>query len=179
MRIVLLFFLMIFVTCCNSPFVESPYALSQKELLVGQVIKKALVQLKKDKELYPFGTAARMLNQIKMLGLSLHYYEPVDIEKARELLIYSTELFLDVINNNNDIRFYLQSYPFTAENVEIRIYLQKTNGSEPDLGDLTIVEMTNGILEYVIRNKETKRLTTLYEESFREAKVKLAGEVAI
>lgn len=179
MRIVLVFFLMVFVACCDSPKIQNPYALSQKEIIVNQVIKKAFAQLKKDRELYPFGTAGRMMNQIKMLGLSLHYYEPVDIEKARDLLAYSTTLFLDLINDNKDIRSYLENYPFTPENIQIRIYLQKTDGSEPDLGELTLAKMIDGTLEYIIRSLETERLVTFYKEPFEEAVSKLSKNIGV
>lgn len=179
MKVVLIFFLMVFATCCDSPRIENPYTLSQKELAVSQVIKKAFVQLKNEKNLYPFGTAGRMMNQIKMLGLSLHYYEPIDIEQARELLVYSTTLFLKMINDNEQIRPYLQNYPFTSENIQIRIYLQMPDGSEPETGKLTIAEMLEGNLEYVVRNCETNRLTMLYEETFDEAGAKLNTGVGI
>lgn len=178
MKVFLIIFLIV-LTCCDSPHIENPYALPQKDSLIMQVNKKTFIQLKKDSELYPFGTAGKAMNQIKTLGLSLRYYKPVDIEKSRELLVHSTTLFLSIINDNKDIIPYLEKYPFTPENIEIRIYLQTPNASEPDSGKLSIVKMRNGILEYVIRNPETELFVTFYKETFEEAKAKLYTKVSI
>lgn len=178
MRVFLICILTLFLTSCNRPL-KNPYALSEKQIQARQVIKEAMIQLKKDKELYPFGTAACMLNQIKLLGLSFHYYKPVDIDIARELLAYSTTLFMNIINESESIRPYLQNYPFRPENIEITIYLLNPDGSKPALDELLVVEMIGGKLKYLIKNLETQRFTTVYQETFEEATAKLQEKITI
>lgn len=178
MRIVLILLVMAYFSSCNPSRKANPSP-SEKVLLARQVRKKALAQLKREKELYPCGVGGGMMDQIKMLALSFDYYKLVDIEQARELLVYSTTLFLNIINENMEIRPYLEHYPFNPENIEIRIYLQNSDGSEPNSGKLTIVKMMNGTLEYVIRNPETNRLTTLYEETFDVASKKLSTAISL
>ncbi len=175
MRIFLTFILMLSLTCCGKSNLPNPYALSEKEAAVNRVFKKAFLQLKKEKELYSFG----LVRGQGVLGLAFRYYKTVDIDIARELLTYSTTLFLNIINESEDIRPYLKVYPFNPENIEIEIYLQTSNGSEPKLGKWTLLEMRHGKLKYYVRNLKTEMLMTLYEETFEEAVAKLNEKVAI
>ncbi len=88
-------------------------------------------------------------------------------------LMTAGTLFLNTINAKEQIRPFLQNDPFQPKNIEIRIFLQKPNGSEPEPDRLTVVSMTRGILEYDVRSSETGRLTTIYEETFEEVAAKL------
>jgi len=168
-RPALFLFLIVFATSCDPPYIEDNPYLPTKQSLATDVRNKTFVQLKMEKELYPCGIGSGMMDQIRMLALSFRYYKEVDIEQARELLMTAGTLFLHTINSNEKILPYLQNNPFEPKNIQIRIFLYKTNGSKPDLGKLTVVSMINGILEYDIRNSETERLTTVYEERFEEA----------
>lgn len=179
MRIFLTFLLMVFLACCGKPNIPNSYALPERQIQASEVIRKTMIQLKKEKELYPFGTAGCMPNQIKMLGFSFRYYKPVDINKARELLTYSALLFLNEINETEAIRPYLENYPFNPKNIEITIYLHNPDGSEPALEDLTIVKVLGGNLKYLIKNLENNRFTTVYQETFEEAVAKLPEKIAI
>jgi hypothetical protein len=173
MRVVLFLFLIIFITSCDSPYPIDNSHLPNKQTLANEVRNQTFAQLKKEKELYPFGTGSGMMDQIRMLALSFRYYKEIDIEEARELLMAVGTLFLKNINGNDRIRPYLTNYPFRPENIDIAIFLQKPNGSEPDLDKLTIIEMTDGILKYSIRSSETGRLTRICKETFVEAAAKL------
>lgn len=147
---------------------DDPY-LPDIDTLANQVINKTLLQLKKEKELYPFGTGAGMKDQIRMLALSFLYYKEVGIEQARELLIAAGTTFLDNINNKKEIRPFLQNYPFNPKNIEIAIFLKNQDGSELESGKLTIVSMTDGVLKYRTDEPQTYRLKTIYEENYDEA----------
>ncbi len=170
--------LMIYLTSCGSLDTSNSLHQPSKQSLANQVTNETFTKLKEEKELYPFGVGSGMMNQIKMLALSFCYYKEVEIEQARELLIAAATSFLNTINNNEQIRSHLENYPFKPENIEIRIFLQKPNGSEPDLDKLTVVAVINGILEYDIRSSETKRLTTIHREKFEEAAAKLDTAVS-
>jgi hypothetical protein len=131
------------------------------------------VQLKKERELYPFGVGAAMMDQIKILGVDFRYYKDIDINQARELLMAAGTLFLNTINAKEQIRPFLQNDPFQPRNIEIRIFLSKPNGAKQDPDKLTVAAMVDGILDYDIRIPETGRLTTIYRETFQEAAAKL------
>ncbi len=173
MRAVLFLFLMAFVTSCDHPHREdNPYP-SNKGTLADEVTNRAFVELEMEKGLYPFGTGARMMDQIKMLALAFHYYKEVDIREARELLVTAATKFLNIINSNEEIRPYLDIYPFKPENIQITIYLKNPDGSKFAPEKLCVVSMVNGILEYEAKNPETLRLLTICKEPYEQAVSKL------
>ena len=174
MKIALFFFLMAFATSCGRPCIEGPSP-PTKQSLSTEVMNKAFAQLKMEKELYPCGVGEGMMNQIRMLALSFDYYKEVDIEQARELLMTAGNVFLNIINSNEQIRPFLQNDPFQSENIEIRIFIQKPKGVELAPDRLTVVSLINGILEYDVRNPKTDRLETVYREKYEEVAAKLSA----
>ena len=40
------------------------------------------------------------MNDIQMMAMSFHFYQEVDLKKARELLVYAINEYLLDINNN-------------------------------------------------------------------------------
>jgi hypothetical protein len=173
MRVILLF-LLIFITGCDPPrSVDNPHKSSERTL-INEVTNQTFIQLKMEKGLYPFGTGeGGGVNQIRMLALSFRYYKEIEIEEARKLLMAAGTLFLKNINSNEQIRPYLKNDPFRPGNIDIAIFVQKPNGSEPDLDKLTLIEMTDGMLKYSIRSSETGRLTKVCKETYAEAEIKL------
>ena len=172
MKIALFFFLMAFATSCGRPCIEGPSPPTQQSL-ANKVRNQAFEQLKMEKELYPCGIGAGMMYQIRMLALSFNYYKEVDIEQARELLMTAGNVFLNIINSNEQIHPFLQNDPFRPENIEIRIFIQKPKGIELPADRLTVVSLINGVLKYKITDSETEFLSIIYEENYEEAAVKL------
>lgn len=154
---------------------DNPY-LPSKGSLANQVRNETMIQLKKEKELYPIGVGDGIGEKIRMLAISFRYYKEVDIDEARELLLTAGTVFLKNINANEKIRPFLKNDPFGPENIEIRIFINNPNGSEVELGKLTVISLIDGILEYDVRNPITERLTTFNEELFEEAVTKLSNQ---
>jgi hypothetical protein len=78
----------------------------------NEIRNKVAVQLRDEMHLRPSGTGGGGLYNIRMLALCCSYYEEVDIEKARELLVKAGILFLKTANENEKARPYLKNYPF-------------------------------------------------------------------
>jgi hypothetical protein len=173
MKFIVIFLFIVLIAGCGSPQPDDTSYPSKKGTLANEVRRKAFARLKIEKELYPFGTGAEMMYQIKMLALAFHYYKEVDIEEARELLISAGAVFLDIINSNEEIRPFLHNYPFKPENVEIRIVLKNPDGSEFSHEKLCIVTMIDGALNYKATNPQTDRLLTIHKETYDEAISKL------
>lgn len=173
MRVFLFLFLIFCISSCDPPNNKEDRCKPNKISLANEVRNRTLVQLKKEKELYPFGIGGGMMHQIRMLALGFRYYKKVDIDQARELLMAAGTLFLNTINAKEQIRPFLQNDPFRPSNIEIRIFLQKANGSEPDPGELTVVSLINGKLKYKTTISETQPFRIVLEETFEEAAAKL------
>lgn len=175
MRFVFALLIIAFSFSCN----KYNYKPSSKELLADEILKSSAIKLRKEKDLRLIGTGGGMMHEVRMLALSFKYYKPVDIEKGRELLVAATNTLADEVNANTEIRKYLKNYPFGPQNIEIRIFLQKPNGSDVDPEELSVIAMLEGNLDYEIDSPETKLFKRVYEETYEEALTKLNEKSAV
>lgn len=115
-------------------------------------------------DFYLIGTGGRMMHNIQMMEMSFVYYHEVDIQTARELLIYVINTYLKAINENKEVRPYLHEYPFTPKNVEIHIWIYEPDRSKVPRGKIEYVSAMNGLLKYYEESTEA-----IYKETFEEA----------
>ncbi len=163
--------LIVLVTSCDPPpemEVYIPYK-PDKQSLSNEVRNHTILELKEKKKLRACGEGSGMMHQIRMLAISFFYYNEVDIEQGRDLLMTAGTVFLRNINAKERIRPFLENYPFEAKNIEIRIFLQKPDGSDTSPGKLSILSMVGGVLAYKVDRPGTKMLDIVYEETFDEA----------
>ncbi len=167
-KILLLFIFVFFVSSCDQhPKLE--YAFSRKEIASNMLLKRVAVQLKKDNALIAIGTGGGMMRQIHMLALSFEYRRPIRACEGRELLMTAVNALLSEINTDEEIRSYLIHYPFLPKDIEIRIFLTNPDRSDVACGELSILSSLNGKFEYDIRDSQTMRLVTAYQETYAEA----------
>ena len=165
-------FMLLFLTGCfeKNAILYHP---SDKQKSVNAIRAKVAHKLEKEKGLIPCGTGAQMMHQIKMLALAFDYRKPLDIETGRHFLVEAVQEFTSAINADNDIRPYLDNYPFDAKNVIIEICLQNQNGSDLGASELCIIESSEGVLRYKIHDSND-RLKTVYTETYDEALQKVS-----
>lgn len=110
------------------------------------------------------------MNDIQAMDMSFNFYQEVDVQAARELIIYVINEYLLEINSNKDVRPYLHEYPFTAKNVEIRIWIYKPDGTYPPLDKIYYISAIDGILNYYLDLPETHSRLSICEETYEAAK---------
>ena len=147
---------------CSSFGYQSPRYVK----LAHEITEKTAKELKAQKNLYLAGTGGQMTDDIQMMAMSFDYYQEVDLKTGRELIIYVINEYLSSINSNKEIRPYLHEYPFTAKNVEIRIFVYNPDRSELPLEKIYCIECINGELEYYARSNPRQ---AIYEETYEEA----------
>ena len=135
--------------------------------LAAEITEKTAQKLKGKKNLYLIGTGGGMMNDIQMMAMSFHFYQEVDLKKARELVVYAVNEYLLDINNNEEIKPYLHEFPFTAQNVEIRIFIYKPDRSRLPPEKIYYIASINGVLEYHIRDSNPYQ--AIHEETYEEA----------
>ena len=145
------------------------YTPSKKQILANKIRMNVSKTLETQKDLHPIGSGGRMLYKIEMLNLGFEYFNEIDIPTARNLLIYSTETFLNQVNENPEIRPYLSNYPFTPTNIEIDIWIYRPNHSEVDQDKLRFIRAKEGILQYYTQKSDNFTAEPLLEETFTEA----------
>ncbi len=175
MRFFLIFLAIIFIAGCYNSFSNLTHKPRTKQSLVNEVERKVAFRLKKEKELYTCGTGGQMMDQIKMLALSFDYYKPLNIENGRELLIAAVNELVTHVNANEEIRPYLNNYPFEPKNIEIRIFARNPDGSNVPPGKLSVLSAIRNIFEYDMNDPETIQLKTFYQETYEEALSKIAA----
>jgi hypothetical protein len=143
------------------------------EELVNQICAKVSRKLNKDKNLRAVGSGAQMMDEIKMIALSFHYYQPLTEEMARELVIAAVDELVSAVNQNEEIRKYLYKYPFQAKNVEIRIFFFQPNGNNIPFGDLSLVSSMEGKVCYKAEQSKMALFHSILIESYDEAVAKL------
>jgi hypothetical protein len=165
--------LLILLGCSSDIKFKEGQKISQKQKIVNQIRFKAAKFIEKEKGLKPCGTGAQMMFEVKMLALAFVYNQPIDIQQGRELLVYATETFLSMINEDERIHSYLFNYPFEPKNVEIEIYIRNPTNSFVEPGKLCLVSTQEGKCTYHVRDTKTGRLENIYKETFQEAKEKI------
>ena len=137
--------------------------------LANKITASTALKLKKEKELYLIGTGGQMMDDIQMMAMSFEYFHQVDVKEGRKLLIFSIEMYLDAINNDNKIHPYLHEYPFTAKNVEIRIWCHNPDGSDVPSDKIYYISSIDGVLSFYIDDPENYSRKTIHEETYEEA----------
>ena len=129
-------FMFSFLFGCSSFGYQSPRYVK----LAHEITEKTAKELKEQKNLYLIGTGGQMMDDIQMMAMSFDYYQEVNLKTARELTIHAINEYLSAINNNKEVKPYLHEYPFTAKNVEIRIWVYNPNRSDLPLEKIYCIQ---------------------------------------
>lgn len=151
------------------------YKLSDDEKIVNQITQETAKKLKEKKNLILIGTGGQMMHEIEMLAMGFHYYQEVDLNTARNLIVYAINEYLSDINNNKEIRPYLSNYPFTSKNVEIRIFIYGPDRRKLPPEKIGYISSLKDIIRYYTRSDDDH---PIFKETYDEA-LKLVENEAI
>lgn len=139
------------------------------EKLADKITVKTAKKLEQEKGLILIGVGGRMMDDIKLMMMGFNYRKIIDINEARNLLVYCVEEYLTAINGDKKVRSYLHNYPFTSRNVEIKIFIYSPDGSDVPPNELSIVASNEGELVYKIDYPEKHTIKPIHEETYEEA----------
>jgi hypothetical protein len=142
----------------------------------NEIGKQVFSQLKKGKNLNVIQSdwALKGKEKICCMSCSFCYFNEVEPEQARELLLTAGDLYLKTINKNERIRPLLIDYPFTVKNIEVAIYFYNSKGKSPTVGKLIYAYMSEEKLRYRIEELDSQGLhKIIWEETYEEALDKL------
>ncbi len=160
------FFILLVLFSCE----KKDDVLPTKNEAVDQILIKVTKQLRSKLGLLPFGTGARMMDKVKMLSLSFMYPESIDLETGRAILIQAADIFVAAINAEGKIRPYLDTVPFTPQNVQVWIFF-RDDKKKPNC--VSSMRITDGVLKYSVIDLENPNLEIDSRESYEEAVQKL------
>jgi len=101
--------------------------------------------------------------------MGFQFRKPVSLEMARKLLIDSIQEYLSEINSSEKIRPYLHNYPFTAQNIQIKIFFCNPDGSEVAPDQINVASAVEGKMFYYIDYSEKHTLKEIHKETYEEA----------
>jgi len=94
--------------------------------------------------------------------------EKLNLKKTRKKLIYCIKQYLELVNNDNELKTYLYKFPFTHKELSLGIsFREKTN--ERIKGDFIVMCFTNEDLIYYVKTLEDGSLKTIHKETYEDA----------
>lgn len=159
----------------STSYKRDPKWILADEIYDNEIGRKIFLQLRKEKQLHvcESGWALRGKKSIQVMHCGFHYYNEIDINEARELMMSASQLYLATINENQWISSYLVVHPFKPDNIEINIFLKNINGSMLPPEKLHVIGMWDGKLHFEVGELNGEYLAIIYEETYEEALAKL------
>jgi hypothetical protein len=144
---------------------------SKADQLVTRIELNLAKKLEAKYNIQTVGDSAQMPeNVINNLGLMFQVNRILSKNEAREILVDCVLEFLAEVNSNEEIRPYLEYYPFTPVNISIALYISGPDGEDVYDPDLEVASARNGKLRYATKDKNQKfGYKSEYEETFEEA----------
>ncbi|WP_044882038.1 hypothetical protein [Neochlamydia sp. EPS4] len=162
--------LMFILSGCVLSLLDS-YEEPEQAKFVGDILNNVSKKLQKKYTMRTIGTGIGMPDGVvTMLALSFEKTGPLTQEEGRAIIVGCVEEMIQTVNKNEKIRPYLENYPFTSNNVEIRLFLKTKEGNkiyEPDYG---VISEIDGSVNYKYKSSENpKKYSKIEEEKFEEA----------
>lgn len=147
----------------------SSFQIPDYEIMADKITKKTAKKLRDYKNLVLVGSGGGMMYDVEMMAMSFDYYHEVTIDEARKLIVYVINEYLSEINGNAEIRPYLHDNPFTAKNLEIRIWTCNRDGSKILPDKIDYFSAIEGQIRYYLPWVENQTNRSIRAESYEEA----------
>ena len=136
-----------------------PFAASQEKdrdyaWYAHEVMRTSQKKIEKELKLVCKGSGTGMPYNVRELKLSFISYEEGTIEKARELEVKATEIFLNEINSYEAIRPFLDVYPFTPDRARITISFWNKKRGGYGRGAIAFVLQAKNCITYCAEDSE-------------------------
>ena len=146
---------------------KEPYYL----VLAQEIQKEFISDIKKTYSVNCYGSGGGFLHNVRKIAVSFDSRDKdFGIDESRILIVNSIENLLHRVNKNEEIRPYLDHYPFSCIGTKISFSFLNKKGKRVDEEFVAHVFITDdGRICYSYYNQEKKMLRDLYEESYEEA----------
>jgi hypothetical protein len=169
-RIFFLLTFLFFTYSCSSP--EPRYI-----QLVDKIMDAYSSELKLKHDMYLTGKGGMMMHNIKVICATYISFAACSVDEARRLYVEIAEEYLNRINEHEEMRQYLNNYPFTISNLELNIGFDDITYHRRGDGYVGCMYVVHSNLYYKAY-KEDGKLYTLYKEPYSEAVRIVAAEQA-
>ena len=148
--------------------------LSEKSKMMYGFIEKTGKKLGEKYEMSPIGIGGGggpKEKKIWLMSITFQRYgDPLTEQMARKLIINCVNDFLEIANNDEELKPFLQDYPFTAKNLELSVHNYDHDGYPIADPFIVIVNMCQGEVGYFTVEKNTSHpFKTKKYEPFEKA----------
>lgn len=151
----------------NNQYVPARYV-----VLAEEIQNEIAVKYAKKFQMELVSAGAGLIDKVNILGLDFHIRGPLSQERLREILVDCVEGFLLTLNSNGEIRPFLKTHPFTAEGIDIGIFVKDSSGKKrlyyPSIG---FANACDGKIIYRFYDPESEYLNDKeeIEEAYQDA----------
>lgn len=162
MRKLIIFFLIILNYSCSGS------RMADSDRISGKIIKEFAQSIKNtDLCVVGSGGSDTIDRKIKTVAIRLDYDGTMNIEIARKLVIESSLSLISIINTNPNNKEHFDSFPACIDVIDLAIFTTDTN--DPAEGEISIVDMREGEVDYCVCDHVHYPLLVIHRESFEEA----------
>jgi hypothetical protein len=161
----------VFYSCDRLAKTDSNQYVPPRYVVLAEEIQyEVAIKLAKKFQMVPIGEGGALCNCVNRLFLAFNIRGPLSKDQLQNILVDSVEEFIVAVNSNEEIRPYLKVYPFTANEIELDLYVIDKRGKEIYGPDISTVSARKGKLIYTItdRNdsfKTKSNITESYEDA--------------
>lgn len=141
------------------------YSSPEYVVISEKILSDIAITLSKRHKMSFFGDVGGMARCVNLLGLVFQIPGPLSKNQLREILIDCVEELLNAINTNEKLRPYLKNYPFTAKEVEIKLFIIDQKGEDIYDPEIDVAAAHNGILRFTTTDKNN---TFVYKSQIKE-----------
>ena len=134
---------------------------------------KTAKELQQEKGMQLMATGGGMIDNVNHLTLRLAYLLPLKEKEARVLLIETLDQYLGNINSDEEVRPFLNNYPFKVKDISLSISFHHPDGSRIIPGKLDYVIISDGVLTYYTLDQQGRVSLKLLQETLKEARQKI------
>ncbi len=137
--------------------------------IVDEITAEYKNEVIKQYNLVLLGEGGGMMGDIQRISLTFNMYRSLNLAEARNLIVKLEERYLEMLNDNKDVRPYLHNYPFAPKSLKIAITFsspEKNFVLPPDIANVVVLD---GEVCYRTYNKEKKMLDEIFSESYEDA----------
>lgn len=158
----------LFFLCLSSSIYSDEIPFYERKANV--IINKVGNKLAKKYNMEIAGTGGGMIDCVKLMALSFNINKILNKNESRQLLLDCAAEFLKEINSNQEIRPYLVQFPFSVENIEIKIFIHDHEGRNVYDPNLSVISIVKGELRFRTNDKDNRyRFKSQYFESYDQA----------
>lgn len=162
--------LLVTLMSCSS---QAPLHIIEADRLAASYVNR----MKQAEHMEIMGSGGRLMYNVDELDFMFRYPKFVDLKEARSIIVRSAQVYLELVNSDENIRPYLKEYPVGAKGVELTIVFTPSGSFEGIEGDYVRSALfSEGKIYYRRYAGKSKLPVVFFVETYEEAVQQLSLE---